>query len=146
MQKLSVFSSKKLTGFILVLAIGLTLLIGQANGSALERIAPQELMSQLTSEAAPVVLDVRSEQEFAEGHIPGAINIPYRQISDRLNEIDEFMAQEIVVYCEVGVRAGIAEIMLEQAGFERIFTLDGDMEGWRQAGLPIDTVLPATAP
>lgn len=146
MQKLSVFSSPRVIGAILALSIGLALIIGQANGSSLDRIEPQELMGQLNSDAAPVVLDVRSEQEFAAGHIPGAINIPYRQIPNRLDEIDEFMAQEIVVYCEVGVRAGIAEIMLEQAGFEHISTLDGDMEGWRQAGLPIDTALPAAAP
>lgn len=130
----------------MLLSIGVAVVIGQANGSSLERIAPQELMSQLNSEDAPVVLDVRSEQEFVEGHIPGAINIPYRQIPDRLDEIDEFRSQEIVVYCEVGVRAGIAELMLEQAGFEQISTLDGDIEGWRQEGLPIDTSLPTTAP
>ncbi|MDB9525182.1 rhodanese-like domain-containing protein [Oscillatoria sp. CS-180] len=146
MRPITLFSNRKVKGLILVVSIAITLVVGQVSWSSSERLSPQELSIRLNSADVPLLLDVRSEREFAEGHIPGAINIPYRDIPSRLNELEGFATKEVIVYCEIGVRAGIAEIMLEQEGFEYILTLEGDMEGWRQANLPIDTALPVSTP
>ncbi|MEO1094344.1 MAG: rhodanese-like domain-containing protein [Cyanobacteria bacterium J06638_28] len=130
---------------LIALALGLSLTACQV-GFALTEMTPDILVARLASDNPPVLLDVRSPQEYAEGHIPGAINIPYREVPNRLDELAAFKTDEIVVYCEVGVRAGIAELALEQAGYQRIVQLEGDMRAWRDLGGPIATVAPEITP
>jgi rhodanese-related sulfurtransferase len=146
---------KKLTltpmaaGKIAVIAAGLSLvlLISQvAWTSGVEQITPAALANQLDTPTAPLILDVRSPAEYAQGHIPGAVNIPYREVPARVADLAAWQDAPIVVYCEVGVRAGIAELALEQAGFAQVLQLEGDMQAWRQAGLPLAAVSPKAQP
>ena len=135
----------RLKGLIILSVLGLTLIIGQVGlSSSVGTISPQHLVARLNTPQAPLILDVRSQAEYAVGHVPGAINIPYRDVPSRLTELTAFKTREIIVYCEVGVRAGIAELALEQAGFEHIRHLEGHMQRWRQEDLPlaIDALLP----
>ena len=81
------------------------------------------------------VLDVRTPKEFAEGHVPGAVNIPYDQVASRLGEIPK--DDEIVLYCHSGRRAGLAAETLAANGYTQLAHLEGDMRGWQQAGRPV---------
>ncbi len=81
---------------------------------------------------------MRSEKEYAEGHIPGAVNIPHDQLSDRLSEIDAAKTDEIVVHCKSGYRAGIAEKVLIEAGYSNLRGLDGHMNAWQSGEYPIE--------
>lgn len=128
---------RKVFSLLLGLSVGLLLILGEVSWSAPDQISPQALMAQIESASAPLILDVRSPAEYVRGHIPQAINIPYREISERLDEITADRADEIVVYCEMGVRASIAERALEQAGFQQVVTLTGDIRAWRQADMPL---------
>lgn len=96
------------------------------------------LVDRLDDADAPLVLDVRTEGEFQRGHIPGAINIPYQQVGFRLGELGEKNGRDVVVYCEAGPRSQRAEETLRQAGFERVYHLEGDMAAWRRSGLPVE--------
>jgi len=129
----------------LALLLGFSLAIflawGQVGSSTPEQIAPQALMTRLEAGTAPLILDVRSPAEYTAGHIPTAVNIPYREVPQRWPELAEF-TDEMVVYCEVSIRAAIAERILEQTGFQQIVTLAGDMRGWRAAGLPLSPPVP----
>ena len=98
-------------------------------------ISPQELLSAAGRADAPLVLDVRSAEEFAGGHVPGARNVAYDQVAARLGELGP--AREVVVYCEKGGRAAKASEVLRSAGFT-VRHLAGDMSGWRAQGLPIE--------
>ncbi len=69
-------------------------------------ISAPALESRLSEGQAPLILDVRSEREYESGHVPGAINIPYRELPARLSELTVSEDDEVVVYCEVGGRAG----------------------------------------
>lgn len=100
-------------------------------------MAPAELAGRLEGEDAPILLDVRSEEEYEAGHIPGAINVPYDQIAASLDSLESFRTAEIVVYCRTGRRAGVAENVLREAGFTRVFDLEGHMTSWNEAGLPV---------
>ena len=91
------------------------------------------------------MLDVRSPQEYAAGHIPGALNIPHDQTAARLEELRPYQGREIVLYCKSGRRAGIAADVLAQAGFDRLRHLAGDMPGWSAAGLPVEPAAGAAA-
>lgn len=101
-------------------------------------ITQQELIALM---AAPknqtIVLDVRTPQEFAQGHIEGAINISHDQISDNLAKIIAHKDQTVVVHCRSGRRAVSAENALRDAGFSDLRHLAGDMKGWKAAGLPL---------
>jgi len=119
---------------ILMLALGFQLpLSGIANAGD---ITQRELMQRLDMNEAPLIIDVRRTDEFAAGHVPGAINIPHSEIAARLDELRDNRHSEVVVYCESGRRAAIAQGILEKAGFTKVRHLQGDMQSWRNRGLP----------
>ena len=64
------------------------------------------------------VLDVRTPQEYAEGHVPGAVNVPYDQLASRLAEVPK--DKDVVLYCKSGRRAGIAADVLAATGYMRL--------------------------
>ena len=81
-----------------------------------------------------LLLDVRTPEEFAKGHVPGAINIPYDALPARLGELEGGKDRAVVVYCESGRRAGKAESTLAENGYTNLHHLEGDMKAWRAAG------------
>lgn len=84
-----------------------------------------------------IVLDVRTPAEFAAGHVPGAINIPYTYLPASISQLKDASDKDIVLYCETGVRAGRAATRLQQNGFTRLLHLDGDMKRWRENERPV---------
>ena len=100
-------------------------------------ISNAQLAAQIKDGHAPLVLDVRTSEEFEAGHIPGAVNIPIDQLPSRLGELRVAKTDEIVVHCERGPRAAKAEALLEQSGYTGVVDLAGHMNGWREAGLPV---------
>jgi len=132
-------------------AIGLLLcfqLVACSSAITNEQISVQALASQIEQGSAPLILDVRSPQEYAQGHIPGAVNIEYRDIPNQLETIRAFVRtfenEDVIVYCQRGVRAGVAERALTDAGFDSVIQLTGDMIAWRKADLPISNLPPST--
>lgn len=95
-------------------------------------IAPAKLLATNTQDW--LILDVRSAEEYAEGHVPGAINIPHTALASRIEEISEFSDKPVVVYCRSGFRAGKAGDILQQANFKDVRHLDGDIMAWKDAG------------
>jgi phage shock protein E len=73
----------------------------------------------LASEA-PLWIDVRSADEYADGHLDGAVNIPYDEIATRISELTRDKKRAIRLYCGVGVRAQVAKFALEAQGFEQV--------------------------
>ena len=86
----------------------------------------------------PVILDVRSKREFAAGHVPGAVNIPFNQVSSRFAEVPGVQADELVLYCGHGPRAYMAATALRNAGRRRIVYLTGHFSGWERAKLRVE--------
>jgi ArsR family transcriptional regulator len=101
----------------------------------MEAVSRHELLER--SRAGTVtILDVRPEDEFALGHVPGALNIPLRELEARLSEIDP--QQEIVAYCRGSycVMSYEAVARLRARGF-KIRRLEDGLPEWRAAGLPV---------
>lgn len=121
------------------LFLALLLLTGSAACMAeVTEISQAELAQRIKTNSAGLILDVRSAEEYAEGHIPGAVNIPHDQLGSRLNEIGAHWDKEVVLYCRSGKRAGVAAGILQSAGFSRLRHLTGDMSGWVSNGkLPV---------
>lgn len=102
---------------------------------SLEAVSREELLER--SRAGTVtILDVRPEDEFALGHLPGALNIPLRELEARLGEIDP--EQEIVAYCRgpYCVLSYEAVAQLRARGF-KVRRLEDGLPEWRAAGLPV---------
>lgn len=84
-----------------------------------------------------VVLDVREDQEFAEGHIVNALHIPVGVLDKRLDELEAHKDKPIIVYCRSGDRAARASATLHKQGFTAVFKLNGGVLAWRAANLPV---------
>jgi rhodanese-related sulfurtransferase len=100
-------------------------------------ISQDELQSLMQSETKPLLIDVRTEKEYANGHVPGAINIPHKKLEQRLAELSGVKNSQVVLYCRSGKRAGIAKGILEENGFMQLDHLSGDYLAWHEQGLPL---------
>jgi rhodanese-related sulfurtransferase len=100
-------------------------------------ITEQQLLArQAKHDPSLVVLDVRTPKEYAEGHVPGAVNISHDQVASRLAEIPR--DKDVVLYCHSGRRAGMAADVLKSNGYSRLYHLEGDMMGWVAQKQPLE--------
>ena len=106
-----------------------------AGPTSTSEISAEELLAVAGTPEAPLVLDVRSADESAGGHVPGARNVSFDEVGARLGELGS--PREVVVYCESGRRAAKASAVLQEAGFT-VRHLTGDMKAWREAGHPTE--------
>lgn len=106
-----------------------------------EPVAAPELLARLR-EGSVVLLDVRPEDEYGLGHLPGAVNIPLRQLEQRLSELPR--SHEIVAYCRgpYCVLSFEAVAALRAQGFQ-VRRFDQGFPEWKAAGLPIEFAAPA---
>ena len=112
---------------------------GSASEDRIIRTIPPAEVSALMEEKGQgsgiVIIDVRRPDEFAAGHIRGAINVDSVQFSERLASLD--LDGAYVIYCQRGGRsAGVRELMRE-AGFREVYEIEGGMSAWRTAGYPV---------
>lgn len=84
-----------------------------------------------------VIVDIRDANDFKEGHIAGARNIPQSRLDERLGELDKFKDKPIVVVCKHGQSSGVAVAKLTKAGFARTAKLKGGMSQWQADNLPV---------
>jgi phage shock protein E len=92
---------------------------------------------QQQKDASLYVLDVRAPEEYAAGHVPGAVNIPHDQVANRLAEIPK--DKDVVLYCRSGRRSALAGEELAAKGYTRLQLMQGDMPGWTAKGWPVAT-------
>jgi len=108
-----------------------------AASASLPLISPQALLErQAKGDSSLFVLDVRTPKEYAAGHVPGAVNVPYDQVASQLAEIPK--DKDVVLYCKSGRRAGLAAQVLQANGYTKLGHLQGDMPAWLQDGRPVD--------
>jgi rhodanese-related sulfurtransferase len=112
--------------------------VGQGSayvGDQMNEITVEELRASRAGNAADWQwVDVRSGNEYAAGHVPGAVNIPLEQIEARLDDVSTKVP--LVLICKSGTRARIAAGLLRQCR-ENVTVLSGGTEAWANAGLPL---------
>jgi rhodanese-related sulfurtransferase/biotin operon repressor len=108
----------------------------------LEAVSREELLDRLKA-GLVTILDLRPEDEFALGHLPGAFNIPLRELEKRLADFDP--DQEIIAYCRgpYCVLSYEAVAVLRARGF-KVRRLEDGLPEWRAAGLPVETGMEST--
>lgn len=110
--------------------------VAQSRGE--EVSPPTALLMDKVEKKAWLLIDVRSPQEFAQGHIPGAINIPHDQIAGYVKRLEDYKHKPVVLYCQSGRRARLAMQTLAEHEFTDLRHLEGDMLGWYESGQPIE--------
>lgn len=98
--------------------------------------SPSEAIQMINRNDA-VVLDVREEGEFHNGHIINALHIPQGHLKDRLKELDKHKDKTLIVSCRSGSRSGQACAMLKKQGFDSVYNLAGGVMAWQNANLPL---------
>ena len=116
-----------------ILTLVLFSTFAQAN---IKTIEPQTVLKLIETQQAPLILDVRSAEEFYQGHIPGAINISYELLPEN-QQLNAYKKQDIIIYCRSGRRAQIASQVLQKNGFKQLIDLNGHMIAWQQLHYPL---------
>ncbi len=83
-----------------------------------------------------VILDVREQQEYDQGHIPGVKLIPTGQVQDRLSEIPT--DKPVIVTCRSGNRSAAVTKLLREQGYTNVHNMEGGIVAWQGAGYPVD--------
>ncbi len=84
----------------------------------------QEALDMINNNENITILDVRTPEEYEEGHIENAINIPVDQLESRLSELEQFKNSAILVYCRSGNRSSAASDILTQNNFNKVFNME----------------------
>lgn len=122
----------------LALVSGIMLLWPMLKRSAggVANVTPNEAVL-LINRANAVVLDVCDAAEFAAGHIADARHIPVAQLADRIKEIRRYQDKPVLVSCQSGVRSSKACDILRKHEFAKVYNLQGGLNAWIQAKLPV---------
>lgn len=103
-----------------------------------DSIDQNQLLTLQASDEFFLLLDVRSKEEYDDGHIPDSTHIAYTELVDNLDHIAVYKNKNIVVYCRSGRRANIAIETLKANGFKHVHHLSGDMQGWQESQRPVE--------
>jgi hydroxyacylglutathione hydrolase len=121
--------------------IGFDRVLGAMPATDLRALAPREIASIPVMPAAKIaamsdatIIDVRSEAEWNEGHIPGARHLPLTQLTARADELRD--AQPIVVHCQGGARSSVAVSVLHASGIHDVTQADGGYAAWERTHGP----------
>jgi len=99
------------------------------------RLSPKEANERVTTGELKIV-DVRENWEYARDHIPSATLTPLGQIIAKPQDV--IKSDNVIFVCEVGQRSAVAAEMAAALGMQHVFNLEGGMQAWRTAGLPVE--------
>jgi molybdopterin/thiamine biosynthesis adenylyltransferase/rhodanese-related sulfurtransferase len=97
-----------------------------------------ERARQLIDSGEPVIVDVREQDEWDEGHIRGAVHIPRGHLESRIERAAPDPAQRVLLYCSAGNRSAFAAKTLEDMGYEDVVSLAGGFTDWKRNGFPVE--------
>jgi len=133
---------KRLTTLLASVLLGVSSFV-PANAADTVLVSQTELLKRLEQKDPDlVVLDVRTADEFAAGHVPGARNISHELLASRIDELATARDKQVVLYCRSGRRTLLAEDVLRKAGFRRLGHLEGDYLAWEAEKRPVERSSP----
>jgi rhodanese-related sulfurtransferase len=117
------------------LASGVALIVpvlGKGSG-----LSPQDMVQLMNREKA-VVIDVCEPDEFAQGHVIGAKNLPSGELEAKLAQVVKNKATPVVMVCQVGARSARAAATAQKLGYENAQSLAGGLKAWQAANMPVE--------
>ena len=117
------------------LASGVALIVptlGKGSG-----LSPQDMVQLMNREKA-VVIDVCSPEEFAQGHVIGAKNLPVGELEAKLAQVVKNKSTPVVMVCQAGARSSRAVATAQKLGYEKVQSLAGGLKAWQAANMPVE--------
>jgi adenylyltransferase/sulfurtransferase len=104
----------------------------------IEEVTPRELHSRMEDGQALTIIDIRERDEYAQGHILGAVFLPRGYLELQIERIQMDRSRPIILYCAAGVRSVLAARNLKEMGYENVASLITGFNGWKNNGLPFN--------
>lgn len=111
----------------------------------IQECSPQQAQEKLAT-AQLLLLDVREPDEYAAGHLAGAVNIPRGVLEFRLSADPALVdsGRPLLVYCKSGGRSALAAKVLQDMGYSQVVSMAGGFDGWAACGLPVEKAPPVS--
>lgn len=137
MDRLLEYSSHHpwLAAFAIVTALAVLVYELRARAQDVGALTPQDVIRLMNQGAT--VLDVRSQQDYAAGHIAGARHFDPAQLSNGTDALKKYRERPLIIYCDRGSIATTAVRVLARDGFSKVFNLRGGLTAWRAENLPL---------
>lgn len=128
---------KKYFFILMAVAVFVSCSTSETKQDTSNALAPQAFQDQLKATPDAVLLDVRTLEEVQTGKITGEINFDFKapEFDVLIKGLDK--TKPYFVYCASGVRSGKAAEKMKELGIEKVYTLEGGIKAWREAGLPV---------
>ncbi len=121
--------------FLLILgALLWTLVQGRSHG--VRKVNPSDATRLINSDDA-LVLDVRSDIEYKQGHIINSVHIPQSYLNDQIQKLEKHRERPIIMACKAGSDSARVGAMLLKRGFSKVYSLNGGIAAWEAANLPL---------
>ncbi len=121
--------------FLVVLgALIWTLFQGRSHG--VKKVNPSDATRLINSEDA-VVIDLRSDNEFKQGHILNSLHVPQNYLADQMSKLEKHRERPIITTCKTGNESARAGGVLVRRGFQKVYSLNGGILAWQAANLPL---------
>ncbi len=122
--------------FLLLMLLSMASLF--ANAQSVKKLDPQNFEKKLKEVKGPILIDVRTADEYAQGHLANAklIDIRSNDFKSQASKLDK--TKPVFVYCKAGIRSSSAVDILSKLGFKEIYDLGGGITAWQQANKPIE--------
>jgi len=124
-----------LAGGLVLMALVVIAYEMRRQGQGSTAVAPNDAIRMMNEGA--VLVDLRPANQFKDGHIAGARNVPGDQIAGDAKALEKLAGKTLIMCCDTGSTAGAAVRTLARAGFKNVFSLRGGLAAWRQDNLPI---------
>lgn len=140
MDQIIQFASQEwlLIGIFIALLVALLLLTWRERAMGATRVDPQQATYLMNKEQA-LVVDLRDNNAFQQGHIIGAKNIPQSRLAQELKELEKYKTKPIILTCDMGRLSPSSGVLLRKQGFEKVYMLIGGIQNWRASSLPVTT-------
>ena len=109
----------------------------QADVERVKEASTSQLKSWMSAHEKLLLIDVREDNEWQEGHASSAIHVARWTLSSRIGSVAPDKSSRIVLYCRSGMRSAAAAITLQKLGYTNVFSLTGGFNEYQRAGLPV---------
>lgn len=136
-QKFNTMKIYQKTLFIALLFMGSVFYTQAQTAKDSAKVVSVEKFDKLISKKKTTLLDIRTPEEMAEGHIPGAGNVDFlaEDFNEKIQELDK--SKTYLLYCRTGKRTAKAGAAMKAAGFKKVVMLDGGITAWKEENKPV---------
>ncbi|WP_322103664.1 rhodanese-like domain-containing protein [Paraburkholderia sp. J41] len=93
--------------------------------------------TQLINRRNAVVVDLRSAEEFAKGHLPSARHVAFGELAAKAGQLAKNKSNPVLLVCQTGQQSHKALRLVKEAGYAEVHVLDGGVDAWQKAGMPV---------